>query len=399
MEASLGRLAARAVAGRRLGIAIDSSLFSCFCSWLPGALGSPYAVLLAAGGLLELPRPPNGRPVASLLAGLPSLRVRLELALGLAFAVGLLLVRAFFASSRPTRTANGMPEHLESRRNTWRPADPEVRYLAVLSEHIRLPLLLSSFIALRGRAPARLRLALLRSTSARGSPGWSRSRIPLLLQPPHSMPTCAELLLLAALILVFLAERLAGPAAGCRRLFVSCAACAKNEASPSWPAAGLLPSGQLALARLRPTLARGCICCSARFQSAAQRAVQAGPGPRPDPLFAQKISQALPKSPIPPATARSPSTLDRSAQSRDTRSHPLLLLAILAFACVSASFQRAAGAALRRPRAAIRRRRYTRLPGSSVRPWKALRPALARLPAGDLHAARQSRDRTAGPPR
>jgi hypothetical protein len=194
---------------------------------------------------------------------------------------------------------------------------------------------------------------------------------------------------LAALILVFLARAAGRPtllvAAG---LFVSCAACAKNEGLAflacvlvCYPLANWRSRG------LRPTLAAWLyLLLGALFKLVLD--------PAPDPLFAQKISQALPKFADPSRYGQIAKALSTEVLNLGIpEAHPLLLLAILAFAL------RFRILPSERPELLFAGLALLFVGGAYTAAYlaaqyvlgKALRPALARLPAGDLHAARQSR--------
>jgi hypothetical protein len=355
--------------GAGLGIAIDSSLF--FLLLLLGVPGAawalPYAVLLAAAAVFWSFRAHRtARPAASLLPGLPeSPAFRWNWALGLAFAIGLLLVfGAFFAS---------VEANPDGQWDAWSIWNLRAKYLAgpgpswkyavspLLSEtHPDYPLLQSSFIAMLWKgsgastpfapiATALLflattlgllvsALALLRSSSA----AWLAGLVALantsyLLQPATQYADVPlSFYYLAALVLVFLARASGRPAlltaAG---LFASCAACTKNEGLAflacvlvCYPLAGWRSRGP------RPTLAAWLYLLLGALPgllfSALFKLVLA---PAADPLFAQKISQVLPKFADPSRYLQIAKALwDEALNLGIPQAHPLLLLAILMFA-------------------------------------------------------------------
>ncbi|MGO9094783.1 MAG: hypothetical protein ACLQGV_06125 [Bryobacteraceae bacterium] len=355
--------------GAGLGIAIDSSLFFLLLLLgVPGAAGAlPYAVLLAAAAVFWSFRARRtARPVASLLAGLPeSPAFAWNWALGLAFAIGLLLVLlAFFASIEANPHGqwdawaiwNVRAKYLAGPGQTWKYAISPL----LSGTHPEYPLLLSSFIALLWKgsgaytpsapiATALLflastlgllvsALALLRSTSA----AWLAGLVALantsymLQSATQYADVPLSFYYLAALVLVFLARAAGRPAllvaAG---LFVSCAACTKNEGIAflacvlvCYPLAGWRSRG------LKPTFAAWLYLLLGALPglmlSAWFKLVLA---PAADPLFAQKFSQVLPKFADPSRYAQIAKALSTEVLNLGIpEAHPLLLLAILAFA-------------------------------------------------------------------
>ena len=395
--------------GAGLGIAIDSSLFFLLLLLgVPGAAGAlPYAVLLAAAAVFWSFRAlRTGRPVASLLAGLPeSPAFAWNWALGLAFAVGLLLVLgAFFASVEANPHGQWDAWSIWNLRAKYLAGPGQTRKYAIsplLSEtHPDYPLLLSSFIALLWKGsgaspPWRCCAPRVR----RGSTGLvALANTSYLLQPATQYADVPlSFYYLAALILVFLARAAGRPtllvAAG---LFVSCAACAKNEGLAflacvlvcyplaNWRSRGLRPTLAAWLYLLLGALPG--LLLSALFKLVLD--------PAPDPLFAQKISQALPKFADPSRYGQIAKALSTEVLNLGIpEAHPLLLLAILACAL------RFRILPSERPELLFAGLALLFVGGAYTAAYlaaqyvlgKALRPALARLPAGDLHAARQSR--------
>lgn len=355
--------------GAGLGVALNSFLF--FLLLLLGVPGAawalPFAVLLAAAAVFWSFRAlRTARPAASLVPGPPETPAfRWNWALGLAFAAGLLLVCGAFRASVEANPHgqwdawsiwNLRAKYLAGPGQTWKYA-----VSPLLSDtHPDYPLLQSSFIALLWKgsgastpfAPIATAflflastlgllvsaLALLRSTSA----AWLAGLIALantsyLLQPATQYADVPlSFYYLAALVLVFLARAAGRPALlAAAGLFVSCAACTKNEgiafmacALVCYPLAGWRTRG------LRPTLAAwprlllgalpGLLLC-ALFKLVL--------APAADPLFAQKISQVLPKFADLSRYGQIAKALwDELLNLGIPQAHPLLLLAILVFA-------------------------------------------------------------------
>jgi hypothetical protein len=355
--------------GAGLGVALNSSLFFLLLVLgVPGAAWAlPYAVLLAAAATywsLRVGR--TALPAATVLTGPPqNPAFRWNWALGLAFVAGLLLVFGAFLASVEANPHGGW--------DAWSIWNLRAKYLAgpgatwkyavspLLSDtHPDYPLLQSSFIALLwkgsgGSAPfapiatALLflastlgllvsALALLRSTSA----AWLAGLVALtntsyLLQPATQYADVPlSFYYLAALVLVFLARAAGRPALlVATGLFVSCAACTKNEGIAflacvlvCYPLAGWRSRG------LGPTLAAWLHLLLGALPGLLLTALfKLVLAPAADPLFAQKLSQVLPKFADPSRYGQIAKALwDEALNLGIPQAHPLLLLAILAFA-------------------------------------------------------------------